>query len=546
MPEFTDFSQTTDVPSSDSLLDLTRESSSEIPEEREEYVVTAAKGSGILTLGRLVEYVGRFAIAFLLARVLGAEQFGIYSLALSASAIVSTISLLGMDDAILRFIAIQASQEDEKSVWGTIQMTLGFTMSMSIFLGAILFFFAEWIAEVVFSEPQLAPMLRLVALIIPILTFSEMLLMATQGFKRMEYGVIAREFIQLPFRFVLLCILALFNLNPFNAMITFAVADVVASITLVYFLNKEFPLRRPINDAKRDVSGLLNFSLPFWFSDILNTVRNNIQIMMLGSLSTITSAGIFTIVDRVNLVSIITYRSVQTSIRPIIAELQAKNKWQDVGRLYQTSTRWGLLVNIPMTLIMIIFSGEVLLVFGESFVEGKLALSILALSEFIKVLTGMGGTIIDMSGLNRIKMFNTIIQVTLAVGLNVLLIPRWGLMGAAVAVFVSIAFMNILRMVQVYVVYKLLPYNRILLKPFAAGFAAMLAGIILGQLVSMQQNLVFLVLGITMVLVVYAGVLQLLGLPKDDRLVINRTINKTKTSLAGIMLFLKQRRNLRS
>lgn len=515
-------------------------------EESEDYVVTAAKGSGIMTFGKLFEYVGRFAIAFLLARVLGAEQFGLYSLALSAAAILSTVSLLGMDDAVLRNVAVSRSREDEQSLWGYLQLTFGITFLLSVISGFVLYFFAEPIAEIIFSEPTLTPMLRLAAIIIPVVTLSEMLLYATQGFKRMEYGVIAKDFVQIPFRLVLLGILALINLNAFTAMMTFGIADLTSSFILVYFLNKEFPLKRSLSDSRRDLKELLSFSFPFWFSDILNTVRNNIQVMMLGSLSTITSAGIFTIVNRVNLVGIITYRSVQTSIRPIIAELQSKDKWQDVERLYQTSTRWGLLVNIPMTVILVLFSGEILLLFGESFVEGGLALSLLALSEFVKVLTGMSGTIIDMSGLNRVKLFNSIIQVTLAVGINVYLIPRWGLMGAAVAVLITVSVMNLLRMVEVFVVYKIHPFNRILFKPFTAGFAALIVVLILGNLIDVERNLVTLVIGVAVVLAIYVGVLRILGLPEDDRRVIRRTINRIKKSASEVMIFINQRRKFNS
>lgn len=543
VPDKAEVPQTTETQSSVATSEKEKNSSTEKLDGGDDYVVSAAKGSGIMTVGKLFEYVGRFAIAFLLARVLGAGQFGLYSLALSAAAIVTTIALLGMDDAVLRNIAVHASQKDEESLWGTLQLTVGFTISMSIILGACLYFFAVPIAEILFSEPLLAPMLRLVALIIPILTLSEMLVFATRGFNRMDYGVIARDFIQLPIRFILLCILALINLNAFTAMITFGVADLTASILLVYFLNKEFPLKRPIKSAKRDVRGLLNFSLPFWFSDILNTVRNNIQVMLLGSLSTITSAGIFTIVNRVNLLSIITYRSVQTSIRPIIAELQSKDKWHDVGRLYQTSTRWALMVNIPMTLIMILFSEEILLIFGRSFSEGRIALTVLAVSEFVKVFTGMSGTIIDMSGLNRLKMVNTIIQVVLAVGINLYLIPRWGLLGAAVAVFVSISVMNLLRMVEVYVIYRLLPYNRMLLKPFIAGFVSLVSVLVLNQFLRIEQNLLYLLIGIALVISVYAGILQILGLPEEDRLVVRKTIDRIKRYATVIINFLKQRIN---
>lgn len=542
MPESADLSQDTEQLSAagipGSVIDSPPDAKSST-----EYVFTAAKGSGIISLGKLFEYAGRFVIAFLLARVMGAEQFGLYSLALSAVAIVTTISLIGMDDAVLRNTAIHASQDDEQSLWGTLQLTFGFTLSMSIFLSALLFIFSDSIAIKFFSEPLLSPILRLVAVIVPFMTMSEMLLFTSRGFKRMDYGVIAEDFVQLPVRVVLIGILALFNLNAFTAMVTFGVGDLAASIVLVYFINKEFSLRRAFNDAKRDVRGLLSFSFPFWFSDIINTVRNNIQVMLLGSLSTITSAGIFTIVDRVNLVSIITYRSIETSIRPIIAELQSKDAWQEVGRLYQTSTRWSLLVSIPMTLITILFSDRILLLFGEDFVDGRLALVVLASSEFIKVLTGMSGTIIDMSGLNRLKMINTIIQVVMAVGLNIYLIPRWGLMGAAVSVFIAIAVINLLRMLQVYVVYRLLPFNKKLVKPFAAGFISLLIVTLINQLLHIELNVIALLVGAVLVLTTYLAALLVLKLSPEDQMVADKAIVRVRKLVSKLPVFPKKQFN---
>lgn len=543
MPDSTEFTPTTEPQSSFGIPEGENIPRGDRSSGSVDNIVIAAKGSGIITVGKLFEYVGRFVIAFLLARMLGAEQFGLYSLALSTATILSTISLLGMDDAVLRFLAIYASQEDEESMWGMLQLTFGFTIITSILLSAGLYFFAEPIAVTFFSEPMLATMLRLVAVIVPFLALSNMLLFATRGFKRMDYGVISKNFIQITVRIILLSILLLINLNAFTAMVTFGLADVTSSIVLTYFLNKEFPLRRAIKNAKRDARALLSFSFPFWFSDIINTVRNNIQVMLLGSLSTITSAGIFTIVDKVNLISIITYHSVQTSIRPIIAELQSKDEWQEVGRLYHTSTRWGLLVNIPMTLIMVLFSREILLLFGESFVDGGTALIILALSEFIKVFTGMSGTIIDMSGLNRLKMVNTIIQVVMAVGINIYLIPRWGLLGAAIAVFITEATINILRMVQVYVIYQLLPYNRLLIKLFAAGFAASLTSLIVNQIITIDQNLLSLIIGIILVISVYCVVLYFLGLPDDDVLVIKKYVGTARNSVSGVISYVKRINN---
>jgi O-antigen/teichoic acid export membrane protein len=216
------------------------------------------------------------------------------------------------------------------------------------------------------------------------------------------------------------------------------------------------------------------------------------------------------------------YRSFLTSSKPIIADLQARQEWGQIERLYQTTSRWALTINLPLVLIMILFPKQILAIFGQSFVGGANALVILACAEFINVITGTSGPIIDMTGLNRLKMANSILVVTVSIGANVLFIPMWGLIGAAAAAFVSVAVINSARMIEVYVLYRLLPYNRTLLKPLVAGLAAVAAALLLRNWYPGSQNLIYLVIGATFVLGVYALALAALGLPPEDRLVLNR------------------------
>ncbi len=75
MPDVVEIPETPVAQSSDVVQNIGNGSGEEMLEGGDNYVISAAKGSGILTVGKLVEYVGRFVIAFLLARVLGAEEF---------------------------------------------------------------------------------------------------------------------------------------------------------------------------------------------------------------------------------------------------------------------------------------------------------------------------------------------------------------------------------------------------------------------------------------------------------------------------------------
>ena len=500
----------------------------------EQNVLTMAKGGSILAAGRLFEFGGRFIIAFLLARLLGAEQYGLYNLALSTATIVAGIAGLGLDSAMIRYVAILASKRDQAGVWGTLQVGIGGAVAMSVLMSAGLFVLAGPIAENLFGEPQLAALLQLFSVIVPFLALSDALVGVAHGFKKMSYTALAQNFVQLLVRVGLIGSFAFIGLNAFLTAVAFGLADVAASIVLIYLLNKNFPWRRPLNSARYDIREIANYSLPLWLSGLLSKFRKNLQTILLGSLSSVTNVGIFTLVNRINLVGRVTYLSMVTSVKPVIAELYGRGELAQMGSLYQTATRWTFTLNLPLFLVMVLFPQTLLSIFGQSFVGGAMALSVLACAELINAGTGICGSIIDMTGYTKIKFANSVLWIILSLSLNFLLIPGWGVLGAAMAATISMATINFLRVLEVWLLLRLLPYNLSFIKPIAAGLTALSMTLILDRWFPADTNLLYTALHGMLVFGVYAGVLLLLGLAPEDRTVLARTYQRTGSTIARL------------
>ena len=95
---------------------------------------------------------------------------------------------------------------------------------------------------------------------------------------------------------------------------------------------------------------------------------------------------------------------------------------------------------------------------------------ILAVSSLILVGTGMGGIILDMGGHTRLKLLNSVLRLATFLALDLLLIPRWGVVGAAVAALAGESLVNLLRLGEVYYLFRLLPYNRSFLRLGAVSY----------------------------------------------------------------------------
>jgi O-antigen/teichoic acid export membrane protein len=486
-------------------------------------ILTAAKGGGIAFAGNLFQYGVRFLSGFLLARFLGAEQLGLCNLAMTTAAIASGLTLLGLQAAVVRYVSVFANRRDTAGLWGTLQIGLGLTTIVSLSVGISLFVLADPIAEQLFHELRLAPLLRVSSLIVPFLALNTIIAAATQGFKKMQYPVIAQGISQPTSRLILAIVLAItMGLNATKALITYNVSEIIAFVILLYFLNALFSLRRPLRAGRRDTREMLRFGVPVYLSSLIQLFGGNIQTMLLGALSTTTSVGIFAVATQTNAMGRLFHGSIVQVSSPIVSELYDRKEWKQLERFYQTMTKWTFTLNLPLFLIVLLFPVPILSIFGQGFVDGAMALNILAWGNLVKAGTGICGVVLNMTGRTTLTLINSIVLSVLTIGLNILLIPHWGILGAATASLISVVLVNLLRLIEVFILFGSLPYNPSFVKPITAGLGALVAVVITSQLLPPNMKLLHVIVNVIILLGVYATLILLLGLSSEDRTVLAR------------------------
>lgn len=484
-------------------------------------ILLAAKGGSVTFASSIFAYGIRFVIGLVLARWLGAEQLGLYTLSLSAIGVAAGLAGLGLDPALVRFVAVYVKRRDPARLWGTLQVGVGLSMIVGLGVGIGFFVLAPFIAEQAFDDLRLIPLLRLGSLVIPISILASMLAAATQGFSKMQYTAIASDIAQPVFKLIsLVAVAMIIGLNAVNALGVYTLSIVVVVTMLLFFLNRLFDLRRPLRTAQRNYREMLSFSLPVYGTRLIKTFRGNIQTLLLGSFQAVTSVGLFSVASRVNMIGLMFHQAVATTSQPIVSGLYDQGKQEQLSRFYQTMTKWTFTVNLPIFLILQLFPGAILAIFGKEFVGGAIALTILAWGNLIEAATGICGVVIDMTGRTKLKLINVIVLSFVSIGLNLILIPRYGIVGAAIASTSATLAVNLLRVGQVYVLYRLQPYNLTFLKPIAAGLVALASTWIVSRLFPTETNLVYIGFTIILVMVVYVGMILLLGLSQEDRAIL--------------------------
>ncbi len=475
----------------------------------------------------------RLVTAFLLARLLGAEQYGMYQLSLNVITLLAGMVLLGFDRALTRFMAITIARRDDEKTWGILQLGVGIPLLLSVLTNIGLFLLAYPIAEQIFHDVRMVPLLQIVSIFASFSALSDVLIGAVRGFKNMRYPVIAKFVVQPVVKLILVGIIALFGLKVWHAVLIFGIGELVTAVMLFYYLNELFSLQRPIQSAQRNLREMVAYAIPDWLAGLLTTFRINIQALLIGTLGSIAGVGVFAVADQLNKIGHDFYTSINTSADPYIAELHDGGKHKELGQLYQTATKWSLTINLPFFLIFMLFPDPILSIFGESFMGGATALMILAWANLVDVGTGMCGTILSMSGYTKLKLVNNIISITLSIGLNVLLIPRFGIVGAATSALLVYVALNTIRILQVYYLMRLTPYNISFLKPITAASVAFGAIFALKTWAPVDGNVLFVALYAFILMAIFVGMIWLLRLSTEDRMLLDRVLQKTRNRLKG-------------
>lgn len=231
---------------------------------------------------------------------------------------------------------------------------------------------------------------------------------------------------------------------------TLAPAEVMGAMTVAalvpLFLN-HLQLERvaPISESRPDTSIRLRSALPFMWLGGLYLLSSRVDLIMLGTIRGGHAAGIYAVSARAAELVTFFLAASNMVIAPRIARLHHDGSTRSLQRLLTASALRVFLLSLPVALVFIVL-GRLLLaeLYGPAYADGAVALRILAGAQLVNVLAGSTGTILNMTGHERLTMWGVGLSVAVNVMLNAILIPRLGVEGAAIASGVSLAGWNVI------------------------------------------------------------------------------------------------------
>lgn len=387
--------------------------------------------SGVLVL-KVVSTVLVFAAGVLLARILGAEEYGVYAYAMSWISILLVPAGFGLPVLLTRQVARYQTQEDLGSLRGITRWSRRVAVTASVVL-ALLVAGLVWVLKGELGSPvSLAIWVAL-----PILPFLGLVHVQEGTLRGLGQAVLAQtpQLLVLPLLFILLVggfHLAL-DLSAQTALLLRSMAAGSACFVGFLLCRRHFPESARQAEAEYKAREWLSGAFPLLLIAVGQVINAQIGIVMVGSLLDSEAAGVFTVVRRGATFVTFAMVAVNMPLAPIIASLHAQGDMTRLQRVVTKSARIILFGSLPVALGLIAFGHWVLLIFGQEFIVGRAALTISALGMLVAASMGPGEYLLNMTGHQWDAAKAALLSVIANVALGVILIPIWDIEGAAIA-----------------------------------------------------------------------------------------------------------------
>lgn len=430
------------------------------------------KGGSVLFVGLFLELAISFFAKLLIARTLGAVDFGAVSLGVTTVTVVSTLTVLGLRSGIGRYLP---RSDDPARRRGILLTAFGVAVPLSVATGVLVAVFSPTIATVLFTDPSIGPMLRIFALAIPVAAVMKLCVGTVQGLQLSAPKVYV-ESLSLPIvRFGGIVVVLLLGFGTLGIAWAYAVSYLVAALVGTYYLVRHTPI---LSDHDYDLvpRELLAFSAPLVVSAAMTLVFSDIDTFMLGYFSATADVGIYNVVYPLAYLLTVTLSAFSFLVMPAMSELHADGRDGEMRRIYQVVTKWVFFATVPLFLLVVLFPGHVIrLTFGAEYVPGAGTLAILALAFFSHSFAGPNVNTLTSIGETRLVMYVNVFVAALNVALNLVLVPRYSFVGAGIATAISYLALNVIYSVELYRLTGIHPVTRSLMVPGTATIATALA-----------------------------------------------------------------------
>ena len=406
-------------------------------------------GRGVFGVGAMqgVKLVATLAVAALLARALGPEGYGLFMHISSLVFVAAVPVAAGLPNLLVR----ETARYDHEGRWdllaGLLRRSHQFVALASFLIVLPACLFALW--QMRGSDDPYWPVFAISIWIIPFLALSGLRAGLLKGLRMPMQGN-SPEFFARPLAYLALVmgIIVAGRTDPVNAswaqLGSVATSFLVGALILRKFGAPALSKAKPAFDDRV----WLRAWLPFTLLAGVTTANLQIGLVLMGWLTDDVQAGYFAIGITIANVIMLPLQVVNIVVAPHFARSFQQGDKARLQSLAHDAARLALLAGAPLSLGFVVLGPQLIeWGFGTEYAPAYLPLLWLAGGQLVNVVAGSAGQLLNMSGNERVTTCAIVVGLLINIGLCILLVPKFGAVGAAMAGAASVTSWNLLMVI---------------------------------------------------------------------------------------------------
>ena len=353
-----------------------------------------ARGGFFLILGNIISIVVSAISVFIVARILGPEKYGLYSISIIVPSLLSLFLKMGINEGTIKQLASFKVKGEEGKIANLLIQILSFKFLLGLIVTVVCFVFSDYFATNLFHRPEMGYYIQISSLLI---VFQEVFLILNSffiGSDKTQFNAMITD-VQAVFKATISASLVILGLGIFGALAGHVASYIVAcSIGFIIFWYKLYkPSRRRQGievEFLENLKFLIRYGFPIYLSALLGGFSIQYQNILLAIFTSNEAIGNFN--AAMNFTVLIAIFSIPIEKLLLSAFSKMESQEEKMQRFFKFSVKYISMMILPLVTLLLIYSSDIVtLIYGENYRTAGFFLSLSLIQYF---LIGFGSIVI--------------------------------------------------------------------------------------------------------------------------------------------------------
>lgn len=409
------------------------------------------RGSSLLLAGRFLSKGVNFLSQIVIVRYLSQSDYGALAYALSIVTLGQAVATFGLDRAVTRFIPIYHEEKQYGKMFGTLLMVLGTVFSIGLGMAFLLYACQGIIPRFWISDQQVLTLLLVLIFLAPVHAIDELFVGLFAVFASPGAIFFRKHVLGPSLKLAVVLLLVLVGGDVLFVAAGYLVANILGVCVCAAMLWKT--VRKQDLLEHFDVHAVvvpwrevLAFTIPLLTSDLVYVVMHTMDVIVLERFASVEQVGALRAVQPAAMLNQLVLASFATLFMPAAARMFARRDRQGINDLYWQTAIWISVLTFPVFAVTFSLAQPATeLLFGARYAGSGPILAILSLGCYFHAALGFNGLTLKVYGKLRYIVAINVAACVLNLIVILLLIPRYGALGAAIGTCFTLCIHNVFK-----------------------------------------------------------------------------------------------------